>query len=524
MKKGPLPEKNVAGPVLNASFDNTIDTIDAQKAVYATNFEVIGNIMDGLMQMADDGSVQKAICESEEVSPDGLIYTFKLRKDAYWSNGVPVTAHDFVYGWERAVSPATESEYAFMISDIAQIKNSRAVQSGQMEPDQLGVKALDNYTLQVELEVPVSYFDQLLYFCTFYPANKDFIEKCGDSYATSPETFLCNGAFVLTEYKEKATSITLTKNTAYYNANKIRLAGIHYDIIKDGEEGLRKYNANQLDIVELDGSQVAQAKSSPDFRSVPSGFLFYISFNLHDENFANENLRKAVNFGFDREVIAESIADGSVAAWTAVPEGFAFNSKGEDFTKKGIELPELCRYDVSLARDYFEKAKQELGKRSFNIEYLVADVEAQRIAAESMKEQLERNLPGLHLTLRKVPRSERRKIMTRGEYQMGLTNWGPDYADPMTYLAMWMTGNDNNTGDYRDPHYDAIIASCTDGDLCTKVDERWAALKEAEKMVMGNAIVSPVYQQCNADLIKPNVKGIAFHAVAINRIYKNTTK
>ena len=114
--------------------------------------------------------------------------------------------------------------------------------------------------------------------------------------------------------------------------------------------------------------------------------------------------------------------------------------------------------------------------------------------------------------------------MSSGQFQFGLNNWGPDYADPMTYLAMWVTGNSNNMGNYFNPAYNALIASCTDGELCTKIAERWAAMKQAERMIMDDAAISPVYQKCNANLIKSNVKGVAFHAVAINKIYKNTTK
>ncbi|MBQ3686986.1 MAG: hypothetical protein II932_04065, partial [Treponema sp.] len=210
--KGPLPEKSVSGQVLNVALEASIDTLDQQTAVFATSFELIGNMIDGLMQMADDGSVKKAVCREETVSSDGLKYTFTLRDDVYWSNGEQVTAHDFVYGWQRAIDPATKSEYAFMISDIAQIKNATAIQAGQMDPNQLGVRAVDDFTLEVELQVPVSYFDQLLYFCTFYPANQAFVESCGDKYATSPETCLANGAFILTEYSPSAKSISFMKN------------------------------------------------------------------------------------------------------------------------------------------------------------------------------------------------------------------------------------------------------------------------------------------------------------------------
>ena len=521
---GPLPEKKVNGPILNVSLEAAIDTLDPQTSVFATSFELIGNMIDGLMQMADDGSVKNAVCKEMSVSPDGLHYTFKLREDVYWSNGDRVTAHDFVYGWQRAIDPATKSEYAFMISDIAQIKNATAIQAGQMEPNQLGVRAKDDFTFEVELQVPVSYFDQLLYFCTFYPANKAFVEKCNGKYGTSPDTVLANGAFILTEYKTGATSISFIKNTAYYDAAKVKLGGIHYEVINNGDEALRKYQNGQLDFVELSGDAVVQMQNSPEFRPVDSGFLYYITFNFDDKNFANKNLRRAFSYAVDRERVIEEMADGSAAAYAAIPRGFAFSQSGQDFTPKGVEFPELCSYQPELARQYFNAAKAELGIKSLDLELLTADGETQVIASNSIKNQIEALMPEVHITIKAVPKTERRKIMSSGQFQFGLNNWGPDYADPMTYLAMWVTGNDNNQGNYFNPAYNALIASCTDGELCTKIPERWAALKDAERMILEDAVIMPIYQKCNANLIKSNVKNIAFHAVAINRIYKSTTK
>ena len=176
------------------------------------------------------------------------------------------------------------------------------------------------------------------------------------------------------------------------------------------------------------------------------------------------------------------------------------------------------------AKDYFAAAKKELGNRRIDVELLTADGETQVIACRSIKNQIESLFPEVHITIKAVPKVERRKTMSAGKFQFALNNWGPDYADPMTYLAMWVTGNDNNQGNYFNPTYNAIIASCTDGELCTKIDERWKALKKAERIILEDAVINPVYQKCNANLIRPNVKNVAFHAVAINRIYKNTTK
>ncbi|WP_191013858.1 peptide ABC transporter substrate-binding protein [Treponema zioleckii] len=523
-KKRKLPEKSVSGSVLNIAFDSTIDSLDPQKAVNASSFEMIGNCIDGLMQMADDGSVQKAICKEEIVSSDGLKHTFKLRDDVFWSNGELVTAHDFVYGWERAVDPATQSEYAFMMRDIAQVKNAGAIMAGQMDKNQLGVRAVDDYTFEVQLRVPVSFFNQLLYFCTFYPANQKFIEKVGENYATTPENFLCNGAFILTEYEPQGKGITFIKNTAYYDADKVSLAGLNYKIVADGAEALQKFKNGEVDLAEVAGSQISQVKDSPEFKSVASGFLYYLTFNLDNPYFKSKNLRLALSLAIDRNEVVDNLGDGSQAAYSAVPRGYAFDSNGQDFTPDGVEFPETCDYDPERAREYFRMAQSELGQREFSFSLLVAEIEAQLTTAKTIKEQIETLLPEIHIELNVVSKKERRKLMVAHKFEVGLTNWGPDYADPMTYLSMWVTGNDNNMGNYVNPKYNAIIASCSDGELCTKPAERWKAMKDGEKMVMDDVVISPVYQKCNADLIKTNVRGIAFHAVAINRIYKHTSK
>ncbi len=523
-KKGPLPEKSVAGSVLNISIDSAIDTLDPQKAVNASSFELIGDTMDGLMQMGDDGSVQNAICEEEIISPDGKTYTFKLRKDVYWSNGDPVTAHDFVYGWQRAIDPATQSDYAFMMSDIAQIKNAIAIQAGQMEPNQLGVRAIDDYTFEVQLQVPVSYFEQLLYFCTFYPANQKFIEKCGESYATSPETYLSNGAFMLTHYDPNSKTIDMIKNTAYYDASRVKLAGLHYELVSKTEEGLNMYKNGKLDLYVLEGSQIPEFLHSSDFASIDSGFLYYIVPNLRRKELQNKNLRMALTMAIDRKAAENILGDGSKGAYQCIPSGFSFNSRGEDFNRGDTEFEDVCTYSPKLAKQYFEKAKAELHKSTFHFNFLVADNAAHVAIVKHMLSDIESILPGVTFSLTTVPKKQRRKTLMKGDFDIGLTNWGPDYADPMTYMSMWMTGNDNNFGLYSDPQYDALIADCQEGALCTKPEERWEALKKAETIIMRDAIIWPVFQQCNADLIKPNIKGIAFHPVAINRIYKSTTK
>lgn len=518
--------KTAKSNVLNVMIEVEVASLDPQQAVDGTSFEVIANYTDGLKQMAGDGSTIDALCAEETVSSDGLTYTFKLRDDAFWSNGDPVTADDFVFGWQRAVDPKVASEYSYMLSDIGQVKNAAKIIAGELPLDALGIKAVDEKTLEVQLEVPVSYFDSILYFPTFYPVNRKFYESVGDKFGTSADTVLSNGAFIMTDYQPAALAFSLKKNDKYWDAARVKLDGLNYQVLKDSQQSLMAYQNGSLDIVKLSGDQVDQVKDDPEFRSIGAGYLWYISPMMQKiDDLKNLNLRKALSYAVNRESIVKNVVkDGSMAAYTPVPAEFAYNSEGKDFITTQKEFPELCDSDLAKATEYYNAAKKELGKDSFTFEMIVDDTTVQQNVAAVVKEQLEKALPGLTVNLRVEPKKQRVFDMQDGNFEFALTRWGPDYADPMTYLGMWVTNNSNNYGLWSSPAYDALIESCVTGKYAQKPAERWETLKAAEKLVLEDAVIIPLYQQADACMVKSNVKGIEFHPVALNRVYKNATK
>ena len=200
-------EMNAQRGTLNIMLETEVQSLDPQVATDGTSFEVIADYTDGLMQMDADGAAVPAIAETYDISEDGKTYTFHLR-DAKWSNGEAVTAADFVFGWQRAVDPATASEYSYMLSDIGQVVNAAEIIAGEKPVTDLGVTAVDDKTLEVQLNVPVSYFLSLMYFPTFYPVNEAFYNTCKDTFGTSPDTVLSNGAFKLTDYQPAATALS----------------------------------------------------------------------------------------------------------------------------------------------------------------------------------------------------------------------------------------------------------------------------------------------------------------------------
>ena len=301
-----------AGGTLNVMLETEVQSLDPQVATDGTSFEVIADYTDGLMQMDTDGAAVPAIAETYDISEDGKTYTFHLR-DAKWSNGDAVTAADFVFGWQRAVDPATASEYSYMLSDIGQVVNAAEIIAGEKPVTDLGVTAVDDKTLEVQLNVPVSYFLSLMYFPTFYPVNEAFYNTCADTFGTSPDTVLSNGAFILTDYQPAATAFELAKNPDYYDADSISLDGLAYQVIKDSQQALMSYQTGALDMTLLNGEQVDQVKDDPEFTSVGAGYLWYISPNVAGvPDLANLNLRKAMTFALDRDAITgDVLKDGS---------------------------------------------------------------------------------------------------------------------------------------------------------------------------------------------------------------------
>ncbi|ASW44240.1 MAG: peptide ABC transporter substrate-binding protein [Clostridiales bacterium] len=509
-----------SGGTLKVQFDVEVASMDPQIATDGTSFEVIAAVTEGLYSVDADGNPILAMAESAEKSEDGLTYTFKL-KDAKWSNGTAVTANDFVFAWRRLADPKTASEYAFMAS-IAGFKNADAVLAGEKGVEELGVKAEDDKTLVVELSHPVTFFESLMTFPSFYPVNEEFFKQAGDNFGTSADTILANGPFKIASYEPAATTIELVKNDQYWDASSVKLDGIQFQVIKEAQQTMLSYQNGDLDVATLAGEQVEQFKTDPEFNNVAAGYLWYISPNQKVKGLENENLRKAIALSFDKEAIVNNILkDGSIVADFAVPKLLATGPDGKDF-REGVQ-PYLST-DKEKAKEYFEKAKKELGQETFTYKMVVEDTESAQNVAQFIQAQVQENLPGFTIELEVMPKKNRVERMQAGDYEIGLTRWGPDYADPMTYLDMWTTDSPNNYGLWSNAEYDKIIESAKNGELSLDPEARWTALKDAEKMVMDEAVIFPVYQKGNAVMIKSNVSGIEYHSVGVTRIFKNVTK
>ena len=331
-----------AGKYLGVMLGTNVMSLDTDLATDGDSFEVIADCIDGLMQMDADGAAVPGLAESYDLSDDGCTYTFHLR-DAQWSNGTPVTANDFVFAWRRICQNA--GEYAYMMDEIGNIKGAAAIIAGeQSDTTTLAVNATDDKTLVVELEVPVSFFPSLMYFPTFYPINEEFYTSLEDgTYGTSPDTFLSCGAFQLEDYLPGTASLSVKKNEGYWDAARIQLPGITYQVVGSSDSALTAFKNGSLDVVMISGSQVAAAEEdaelSQNLKVTGAGYMWYLSFSQTEKNaqggmLANQNLRLAISNSLDRESLVDNyVMDGSLATYTAVPPQFAASATtGEDFS------------------------------------------------------------------------------------------------------------------------------------------------------------------------------------------------
>jgi oligopeptide transport system substrate-binding protein len=369
-----------------------------------------------------------------------------------------------------------------------------------------------------------------MYFPTFYPVNEEFFNSVGiETFGTSPDTVLSNGAFIMDDYQPATTAFHLKKNDDYWDAGRVKLSGLSYQVIQDSQQALMSYQAGDLDATLINGDQVDQVMGDEAFHAIGAGYLWYISPNQNGQSansaLKNQKIRLAMTQAMDREAITKDVLkDGSAATYTAVPADFATGPDGSDFSADQTMFSDVCSYNPENASKLWQEGLKEEGIDSLELTMLVDDDDAPKKVSQVLKEQWETALPGLTLNLKTQPKKKRLEDMENDNYEIALTRWGPDYADPMTYLGMWITDNLNNYGFWTNADYDAIIADCTTGEASTKPEERWEKMYDAEKLVMDDAVIFPIYTQCNAEMISPSVTGIEFHPVALNRVYKNAEK
>ncbi|MCM3719110.1 peptide ABC transporter substrate-binding protein [Fictibacillus phosphorivorans] len=513
--EGEASKKPTEPQVLNILDSEEIPSLDSSQATDSVSFEVLNNVMEGLYRLDKDNKPTPGVAEKHEVSEDGTVYTFHLNPKATWSDGSKVTANDFVYAWRKALHPDTLSEYAYIMGPI---KNANAIQTdgdplfGKVE--ELGVKAVDESTLEVTLEAPAPYFLGLTGFGTFYPQKEEFVKQQGDKYALEANTLLYNGPFVLNEWKHNE-GWQYKKNDKYWDKENVKLDEINVKIVKDVATSVNLYETGQTDITGLSMEYVDQYKDNEDLYTRGEATVFFLRLNQKSEALKNVNIRKAIDMAYDKQSMVDVLLNnGSTPAYYLVPGEFTPGPDGEDFRKTNGDFG---GYDLEKAKELWAKGLEEIGKDSVELELLNYDTDGAKQMGEFFKNQLEKNLPGIKISIKAQPFKQKLDLESKGDYDFSYAGWGPDYQDPMTFLDMFVTNGAHNQMAYSNPEYDKLIEGAK-----KEADEekRWQMMLDAEKILFEDQAISPLYQRGVTGLQKPYVKGLAHHLFGADVTYK----
>ncbi|WP_290780275.1 peptide ABC transporter substrate-binding protein [Exiguobacterium sp. UBA5002] len=489
-----------------------VPQLDPTKTTDSTSIIVTNNVFEGLYRLDGDNKPTAGIAESVEVSEDKKTYTFKLRKDAKWSDGSAVTADDFIYAWKRALDPKTAAEYAYILQDL---KNANKIMSGDAELDELGVKKVDEQTLEVQLEAPAPYFLGLTSFPTYLPLKQSFVEDKGDKFATSVDTMVFNGPFVLDKWQANA-GWTYKKNPDYWDKANVKMDKIDVKVVKEISTGVNLFEAKEVDFAPITSEFVSQYEKSDDYKTRPDARINFLRFNQKNKALKNKNIRKALALGFEKQGITDVILnDGSKPANFIVAKDFTFTPDGEDFRAK---YPDLQSYDADAAKKAWDAGLKELGVKTVELSMLSRDEDAFKKVSEYLKGDLEKHLPGLTIKIKQQPFKNFLELESKGDYDISAAGWGPDYQDPMTFLDMWLTDGSFNRMEYSNKKFDDLIKGAKQ-----QADEakRWSDMQEAEKMLLTeDYAIAPIYQKGEAYLQRTNIDKLYRHPFGADMSFK----
>ncbi|KAF1301962.1 peptide ABC transporter substrate-binding protein [Candidatus Enterococcus willemsii] len=498
--------------------DQEMSSMDSALATDTYSITAINNVMEGLYRLTENNELEPAGAKSlPQVSEDGLTYTIQLNEHATWSDGSPVTADDYVFAWRKAVTPETKAEYGYLFEPV---KHATDILAGQLAPEELGIKAVSEHELTIELEKTTPYFDSLLAFPTFFPQNEAFVTEQGDSYGKNSENLIYNGPFTLADFDGPGTdtSWTYLKNEDYWDKDTVQLTKIDNQVVKESSTSVNLFETGQADDILLTGELAKQYKDNEAFVTIKKAGTTYLSYNQTEATFKNENMRKAISYVFDREAIVNQLlGDGSIAPTGLVPSGMSYSpTTDEDFA---VEAGGNLTMNIDEAKKLWQTAQKELGITNLTLKLVAYDTDSIKKVAEYLQSSIEENLEGIKVELSVVPVSVAIEYGQSTNFDLFLFGWTADYADPSSFLELFTTDSVYNYGKYTNPKYDQFVAAAKKADL-NQLEQRWDNYIQAEKTLMQDMGVSPLIQKSEARLRNPALKGIISHSAGAQFDYK----
>lgn len=475
-------------------------TLHSARATDTIASFVISHMMEGLLRYGESGELVGGVAERWQIDENGA--RFWLRENATWSDGQAVTAQDFVFAWQYALRPETASQYAFIFYPI---KGARAVNEGLAPPDSLGVRALSSTELHVEFAQPCPYFLSLTAFMSYMPLRQDLVEHWGRRYAADADKMLYNGPFTLTKWVHGA-HLTLEKNPHYWDKSSLQISRIDMPYITaDPGAQFNLFRDGQIALANLDTGLLDEAvKRGYDIQHFHSGSLFFLEFNFRAGRItANRSFRKAIQYLLDPDVLVNKVIGlpGVLPAYSLFP--VTVRGQRQAFRQ---EYPvRRLRQDLAMARQYLAQAKRELGLEAFPPLMLLAGDSPRAVQeAEYYQYLLKRGL-GLDLRIDQQVFKQRIEKMRRGDFDIVVAAWGPDYDDIMTFADLFASWNDNNRGRYSHPEYDRLVRVAQSS---ASASQRFAAMAALQDLVVDDVPILPTYENAMLYVQHPQLKGV----------------
>lgn len=474
------------------------DTIDPALNSAVDGATLIIHAFEGLYTLDKDGVPVPGQAESVDISDDGTVYTFHLRDGLKWSDGKALTANDFVYAWNRAISPETAADYAYMFEVI-----------DGYDEGKLNITAPDDKTLVVTLKNRVPYFLELTAFPTFSPVRQDIIEQNGEAWATKAETYIGNGPYKIKEWVP-GSHITMTKNENYWNYKNLGMDNIKFVLMDDPGAQLNAFKQGEILFTdEIPNDEIDAWRDKPEFHLQGQLGTYYVSFNTQREYLNNPKVRQALILAVDRKYICEQIGKaGQVPAGAFVPIGLSDADPTKEFREVGGDYYDPNDYEGNL-----EKAKQILAEAGYpngeglpTFEYLY---NSEGAAHMQIGEALQDMWGKIGVKVNLVSQEWATFLNTRkdGDYDIARNGWLADYNDPISFLDMWITSSGNNDAQWSNPEYDKLISQIKSE---TDTAKRFELMHKAEDMIFEDSMLCPIYYYVDIYLLNPKVEG--FHS------------
>lgn len=492
-------------------------TIDPTLQTSESSSKVDGMCMEGLVSLGkNSGEIIPGTSDKWTVSKDGKIWIFHLRKNAKWSNGKTVTANDFFFAFKRALTPITAAQYSYLLYGI---ENAEEYNLGKIKDfSKVGIKVINEFTFKIILKYGIPYFKQILTMPICFPINEQFYNKMNDEFALDADKMLYNGPYIIRKWIPNG-KYEFAKNPSYWNKDQININRVDFILVNNYNTAANMYKTHELDMTLITGDQLPQFNSDKDLHKVNAGGIWYLQFNLHNKYFKNKKIRQAVSYAINRKVLCKNIRkDGSQPARSFVPPGISggiINGKKVTFYKRFGET--YFKDNTKKAKELYIEGLKELGLQgNIKVKLLLGTQDVSIRDGQFIQQELHSKL-GINVELEPSTFQGRLHKMDRQNYDFVYAGWSPDFNDPINLLDMWVTDGGNNRTGFSNQQYDEYIHIAQTNPNNNK---RMEALSKAQKILMEEMPVAPLYFPIRLWLIRDWLKNVVLRSAGIELSFK----